>query len=110
MGDQAQPPRQRGGQRTAAKLVYFTPAELDQVEELARIAGRPVGRYIREAALGVRLAAKPGQVTDAALAELARIGNNLNQITRAAHAGGVPRVEHAAAETLAELLAAVRRL
>ena len=100
----------RGGERTKAKLVYFTPDEWAQVEAAAQATGRPAGRFIREAALGARPRSRPGAASAQAIAELGRIGNNLNQLARVANTAGVERVEAAATAALAELLEAVKRL
>jgi len=90
-------------------MVRFTPDEFAIVAERARVCGRAPARFIREAALG----AVPRERRSAANAELvrqlARIGNNLNQLVARVHAGaGLPTESVEAA--LAELLAAVRRI
>lgn len=49
-------------------------------------------------------------LSSAALRELARIGNNLNQIAHQANVLNLSRIEDAAIGTLAAVMAAVRRL
>lgn len=87
----------------------FTPDEFAVVAERARTCGRAPARFIREAALG----AIPRERRSAANAELvrqlARIGNNLNQLAARAHAGA-PVLEGAIETALSEVLSAVRRL
>lgn len=103
------PAQPAGPRRTAKSLVRFTPDEFAIVAERARTCGRAPARFIREAALG----AIPRERRSAANAELvrqlARIGNNLNQLAARAHIGA-PVLEGALETALAELLSAVRRL
>ena len=87
----------------------FTPDEFAVVVVRARTCGRAPARFIREVALG----AVPRERRSAANAELvrqlARIGNNLNQLVSRANSGAALPAA-ALDEALAELLAAVRRL
>lgn len=103
------PAQAAGPRRTAKSLVRFTPDEFAVVAERARTCGRAPARFIREAALG----AIPRERRSAANAELvrqlARIGNNLNQLAARAHSGA-PVPEGALETALSELLSAVRRL
>lgn len=103
------PERTAGPRRTEKSLVRFTPDEFALVTERARTCGRAPARFIREAALG----AVPRERRSAANAEfvrqLARIGNNLNQLAARVHAGA-PVQEAALQSALLELLSAVRRL
>lgn len=62
-------------------------------------------------ASGQRLAAPQARgVNSAALRELARVGNNLNQIARQAHLMRLPLLEHETRAALAVLNEAARRL
>ena len=72
--------------RTRASLVRWTPTEIAAVTDRAKTCGLPVARFVREAALGaVPKAARNGD-QKALLRELARSGNNLNQLAHEAHA------------------------
>lgn len=72
--------------RTRTMLVRFTPTEFDRVRAAATVAGRAMARYVREVALGAVPHARR-QVTDTkVVAQLARIGNNLNQFAHVANA------------------------
>jgi len=61
--------------------VRFSPEELAQVRETARALGLTLSAFIRAACLGEKLRPKPGRVTRDAIHQLARVGNNLNQLT-----------------------------
>ena len=63
----------------------FHPREWERVERLAATVSLPPARYVREAAVGYRLASR---VDANAVSQLARLANNLNQLTRFAHTTG----------------------
>lgn len=95
--------------RTAAKLIRYTPDELALVTDRARACGRPVACYVRECSLGAvpkeRRAHRDAEVIRA----LARIGNILADLTRAADTDSLTwstEVQTA----LEELLATIRRI
>ena len=79
--------------------------EAQRIEERARECGLARSRFLREAALGTKLRARPKALERRAIHPLARIGNNLNQLAR--HANGARRVE--LSRRLAEVLATVER-
>ena len=62
-----------------------TPAEKERITENALSSYRTVSRYLRDCALGNPIVVING--ADAVADELRRIGNNLNQITRAVNGG-----------------------
>lgn len=66
--------------------VYFTPAELAELD--ARRGGTGRGEFLRSAGLGRRLAAPIPAVNREAWAALARTAANLNQIARSMNAAG----------------------
>jgi hypothetical protein len=74
--------------RTARILIRSTPEELGEIRSRATSAGVSVPEYLRRAALSRRID-HHSTMTNKALFELSRIGNNLNQITRMAHFGEV---------------------
>ncbi len=65
--------------------VRFHAEEWARVERMANTLNLPPARFIREAAVGYRLAAR---VDGEAVRHLARLGGNLNQLTRLAHVSG----------------------
>lgn len=74
--------------RTRAMCVRFTDLELTTIRDRAALCSTPIGRYIRETALG-HSPAVPRRVGDAeVIRQLARIGNTLNQLARVAHTCG----------------------
>jgi len=96
--------------RTRAMLVRFTPAEIEAVRERARACGRPVARYAREVLLGATPRARRNTSADEALRQLARIGNNLNQLAHIANATERLPIEAKVDTVLAELMAVASRI
>jgi Mobilization protein NikA len=93
--------------RTVLKSVRFTPGEWEEVLGRAGEVGVSPARFLRLAALGVRLG---GRADAEAVRQLARVGNNLNQIARTGNAIGRVELTRRVAEVLAEVEAAVGRL
>lgn len=86
--------------RTLVKSVRFSPSEWAAVEGRASEVALPPARYLREAALGKRLAPRANA---RAVHQLARVGNNLNQLARAANATRRVELSQRLAEVLLEL-------
>src|SRR2546427_8856319 len=102
-------PSVNGERRTIAKLIRFTPSELERIVDQAQASGRPVACFIREASLGSRPRMKNGTVGDTVIHHLARLGTRLRALCRAAKEQNLP----AAAEfdaALAELLDTIRQI
>jgi chromosomal replication initiation ATPase DnaA len=97
-------------QRTVIRPARFTPAEWARVEDRARACGIGPSTYLREVALGVELEVRAGALEREVVYHLARIGNNLNQLTRAANALRRVELSSRLELTLAELRAALRRV
>lgn len=74
---------------------------------LSRLIGAILQAHVRKTRM--ELPQQRG-LSSAALRELARIGNNLNQIARQANVMNLSRIEDEALGTLAAVMAAVRRL
>ena len=70
------------------RCLRATDEEWAQIGELARAAGKTRTQFLLAAGLGVRLRPSPDQLTRDAIYQLARIGNNLNQLTHAANTPG----------------------
>ena len=70
---------------TLVKPVRFAPEEWNKIRARASEVRLPPSTYIRQTALGYRLS---GRINARAIAQLGRIGNNLNQLTRVANATG----------------------
>ena len=79
--------------RTAAVMVRVLPEERDILRTNAALHGMNMSDYIRQTCLGVRLRRTPEEKR--LLRELARIGANINQLTRWANTykRGVDTVE-----------------
>ena len=84
-------PRLAPGERMTDGLrVRMTAAERAGVEARAAQAGLPVSEFCRRAIFGAKITAPTATrsgIPPGVLAELARVGNNLNQIAHAAHLG-----------------------
>lgn len=87
------PQRGKAGGRTRGKMVWLTDAENSQLAARAAEAGLSAAGYLRASALGDagprarRAPTVEKQALGAAIAELNRVGNNINQIARALNIG-----------------------
>ncbi len=68
--------------RSRATSIRFSPEEQAAIEGLAAQAQLSVSAYLRAAALGTRITVRDEAVPAAVIAQLRRIGNNLNQVVR----------------------------
>jgi hypothetical protein len=100
------PPRRR---RTRRLFVRLTPDELRDLRLRAAHARLPVATYLRHTALHRRPPHPVPALTVRTLGELARWGNNLNQLTKLAHLRQLPGDPAAALRTLAGHLRDLRR-
>lgn len=96
-----------GQHRTLVKSVRFSPEEWKAVLERAHEVALSPARFLREAALGKRLAPR---VNSHAIHQLARVGNNLNQLARAANATRRVELSRRLAQVLNEVEEAIREL
>ena len=72
-------------EKSVVRSVRFSPDEWARVEGWAEDAQVSPSRYVREATLRRRPSEKPRGVRAEAVAELNRVGRNLNQLVRLAH-------------------------
>src|SRR2546430_11660840 len=74
-----------GERRSIAKLIRFTPSELERVVDQAQASGRPVACFIREASLGSRPRMKNGTVGDTVIQDRksTRLNSSHSQISYA---------------------------
>lgn len=103
------PTRERAA-RTIRLPVRLRSDEARALRDRAQECGMTIARYVRETALGAVPRARPRQVEMEAVRELARIGNNLNQLVHLAHLCGELPQEEELREVLEAVLAAARRL
>lgn len=92
--------------RSHFRSLRLTPGELAVIRGKAHAAGLPVSTYLRRVALGKRVRARRGQVDRDAIYHLSKIGNNLNQLARAANTAG----QVVAVELLEEALGELREV
>ena len=110
------PNRGKAGGRTVGKNVSLTEAENTILEVKAAEAGLSVASYLRASALGEagpRARRRPTfekEILGAAIAELNRVGNNVNQIARSVNREMEvdPEFYEAIGEELRRVLALVR--
>lgn len=108
--------RGKAGGRTRSKLVWLTEAENTQLEAKATAAGLSAASYLRASALGdagPRARRRPTiekELLGSAIAELNRVGNNVNQIARMGNIGKDidPGFYEATGEELRRVLALFR--
>lgn len=109
------PNRGKAGGRTHHKAVWLTDGERARLEAKAATAGLSVASFLRAAALGDagprarRAPTIEKQALGAAIAELNKIGSNINQIARALNRGRECEEDFLAA-CLAEMRPVLRRL
>jgi len=83
----ARPKKLEGERRTERFNLRFTVAEKLHVEEQAAKAGLDPTEFLRRRALSLPIAPAPAKADAALIAELNRIGVNVNQLARAMHSG-----------------------
>lgn len=81
----ARPKKQPDERRTASIRADLTMAEKVYIQEQASRAGMTEAEYTRRRLLGQPVQASPRRADASMLAELNRIGVNVNQLTRAVH-------------------------
>jgi Mobilization protein NikA len=96
--------------RTVIRPTRFTPEEWALLVRRARECGLAPSTYMREVSLGAVPRARPGVVSREAVYQLSRIGNNLNQLARAANALRRVELSRRLEQVLGELRAALREL
>jgi len=96
--------------RSCFRSLRLTPGELALVRARAHSAGLPVSTFLRRAALGQAVRARRGQVERDAIYQLSKIGNNLNQLARAANTARQVVALELLEEALQELRAALAEL
>jgi hypothetical protein len=100
-----------GEVRKIIKPLRFNQSEWDTVRRAAQSAAVAPGTYIRSAALGTRPRARVRGVERETVAQLARVGNNLNQLAKKANAAGLDLEERQAlAAALVEVREMIERL
>ena len=96
--------------RTRILQVRLSSGEHRVISERAKECGKGASTYVREVALGSVPRARPRRIEQQAVHQLARIGNNLNQLARAANTSRRVELSSRLADVLAQIEAAVRRL
>lgn len=99
--------------RTIVRPARFNAAEWGEVKARAAVAGMRPSTFLREAAKAAQvIQVQPRRVSraDRAVHELSRIGNNLNQLSRAANASGRFAMEAQLREVLEEVLTIIRSI
>ena len=107
-GQRGRPKKDPADRRTISHGLKLSQKEKDQLERNAGAAGLSVNEYLRRKALGGKsVSAKSDQETRT---ELRDIGNNLNQLARAANMGNLEEVAEAVQSGIKDLREALKRL
>ena len=104
-------PRKAAGERLSDGLrVRMTPGERASIEARAAQAGMSPSEFARRAIAGAKITppAHGTAIPPLLIAELGRVGNNLNQIAHAAHLGR--ELRHMAEAALADVRALVAKI
>ena len=97
--------------RTVIRSSRYTPVEWAAVKQRATAADKPPGAFVREAALTAQVIQTPPRKAsraDRAVLELSRIGNNLNQLARAANVSGRFTAEESIQAVLDAVMAIIK--
>lgn len=95
--------------RSRPKLIRFTPSELQEVAERARVRGRPVACYIRESSLGTSPRVRRTELNDSLIRALARVADQLTRLAARASAAGLNDAS-IFAQTVTDVLDLIREL
>ncbi|MEP6496120.1 MAG: hypothetical protein ABJF01_25825 [bacterium] len=100
--------RRRPAVRSKAKLIRLTEEEWERIVTRARDCGRPVACFMRESALDGAPRARRGHVTSDLVVRLGKVALQLQALSQAAGARGLPAGDFDRA--VDEVLASVREL
>jgi hypothetical protein len=96
--------------RTERITVRLRPDERATLEQRARECGVPPSTFLRESALAAVPRARPGAIARETVHQLARVGNNLNQLARHSNAARRLRLAGRIERALARLEEILERL
>ena len=96
--------------RTIRTTVRLSPQEHQALKERATDCGRQISTFMRESALGAIPRQRQPRIEREAVHQLARVGNNLNQLARAANTTGRAELSRRLDEVLQEVLEAIADL
>lgn len=98
--------------RTKLVPIRLTPEEYERINHKAQAANLDFSKYMRQAALGQRLPPVLSEIAIKTYAELGKVGNNLNQLTKAVNQavkrGNSPKLDPVPLERLLTLLHQIR--
>ena len=107
-GQRGRPSKPEAEKRTISHGLKLNRKEKEQLERNAEAAGLSVNEYLRRKALGGKsVSAKSDQKTRS---ELRNIGNNLNQLAKAANMGNLEEVAEAVQDGIKDLREALERI
>ena len=115
MAERKRQANQTGG-RPARRNVMMTEAEFAEISVAAEQAGRTVPRFLVESSLSRIRGVSPDQVHESITGlfgvqhQLAKVGNNVNQIARHANASGGEILHEELQEELRQLRHALKRV
>ena len=105
------PKSSRVQKKSRAVTVRYSALQYDIVRHRARTAGfRTLTEYVREASVNAEVVQNFVQEHNAVFRDLSGLCNNLNQLTRLAHAQGFQLTEGALSELLPQVLNLITHL
>ena len=105
------PRSSRVQKKSRAVTVRYSALQYDIVRHRARTAGyRTLTEYVREASVNAEVVQNFIQEHNAAFRDLSALCNNLNQLTRLAHAQGLQSTEGALSDLLPQVLNLITHL
>ena len=112
-------PKNKGGRPKSSRVqkkiravtVRYSALQYDVVRHRARTAGyRTLTEYVREASVNAEVVQNVLQEHNDVFRDLSGLCNNLNQLTRLAHAQGLPSTESALSDLLPQVLTLITHL
>ena len=105
------PKSSRVQKKSRAVTVRYSALQYDIVRHRARTAGfRTLTEYVREASVNAEVVQNFIQEHNAVFRDLSGLCNNLNQLTRLAHAQGFPSTVDALSDLLPQVLTLITHL
>ena len=105
------PRSSRVQKKSRAVTVRYSALQYDIIRHRARMAGfRTLTEYVREASVNAEVVQNVLQEHNAVFRDLSGLCNNLNQLTRLAHAQGLQSTERALSDLLPQVLTLITHL
>ncbi len=104
------PPKEEDDLRRNKVKVGFTDLEFDTVNYKAQQAGLKTSSYIHDAALSAKVRSHINDEQAGLVRDVARLGNNVNQIARQANLGRLPYIQHDCQKVIGQIGTLISRI